>query len=110
MTTSDCVDEVGCDRSGCESGGGGGGWDDVGSGDGVGEWSRVMGLSKVCCGLSSGVMSTSGGVVVGRSAWGSGSIGSMVNCTCPITSPSWSDQVKVDVRCENTLGCALLPI
>ena len=41
MTTSGCVDVVGCDRSVCESGGGGGG------GDGVGEWSGVMGLGEV---------------------------------------------------------------
>ena len=99
MTTSDYVDVVGCDRSVCESGGGGGGGDGGGSGDGVGEWSGVMGLGEVSCGIAS----------EGRLAWGSGSVGSMVDVTCPITYPSWSDcHVKVDVMCANTMGCVLL--
>ena len=112
MTTSSCVDGFGCDMSRCgDVGGGGGGGDVGGGGDGVGEWSGVMGFSKVHCGLMSGVMSVSSGVVVGGSSWVLGSMCSTVDCTSPIMSPSWLVcHVKVDVMCPKNVGWFLLPV
>ena len=117
MFASGCDDVVGWDRSGWESGGGGGGGDDDGgggddggSGDVVGEWSGVMGLSEVGCKLTSDSGSISGGLVVGKSVWGWGLMCSMVDCTWPIMSPSWLDRVKVDVRCAITWGFVLLSV
>ena len=70
-----------------------------------------MGLGDVRWGLTSEGMSASGSVVVGRSAWGSGLVGSMVEVTCPITSPSLSDCcVKVDMMCANNQGGVLLAV
>ena len=46
-TTSGCLDVVICGRYFSESGGGGGGGEGGGGGDGVGEWSRVIGLGEV---------------------------------------------------------------
>ena len=111
MTTSGCVDVVGCDKSVYESGGGGRGGNGGGGGDGVGEWSGVMGLSEVRCGLMSRVMSVPSGVVVGGSSWVSWSMCSMVDYVSPITSSSWSVcRVKVDVMCPKTVGWFLLPV
>ena len=105
MVAFGCEDVVSC-----RSCGGGGGGDDGSGGDGVGEWSGVIGLAEVHCGISSRDMSASGGRVVGGSSWVSGSMCSTVDCVSQIKLPSWSVcRVKVDVMCPKTVGWVLLP-
>ena len=111
-TTSGCVDVVSCGGPVSESGGGGGG------GDGVGEWSRVIGLGEVW--LSGGLLSRgcefrlgypSIGAVVGRSAWGMGSVGAIMEVRCPITLPSlFGFLVKFDVMVATIRGCVPFPV
>ena len=97
MTTSGCEDNGGCDGFGCNSGGGdfdGGGGDeegcdDGGVGDGVGVWTGVEGLGKVCYDLWLEEIPASDDVV-GRSSWVLVMIGSVIDFDVPITSPCWS--------------------
>ena len=100
--SSGWVDVLGCGGPISDSGGGGGGGDVCGSGDGdgggggdgVGEWSGVMGLGEVWlsgglsgwwCEFTSKGISASVGAVTGRSAWGMGLAGAIVEDRCPVT-------------------------
>ena len=75
MTTSSCEADGGF---GCESGGGGGGGDDGGGGgDGVGEWSGVKRVTRLCGGLWLDKIPAFDGDV-GGSFWASAMIGSVI--------------------------------
>ena len=105
------MDAVGVDGCGgaCSDSGGGGGGGDGGGGDGVGEWSRVIGLVEVrpigglsrwggeskseniwliCQFMSSTFSSPPVGTVVGRLVWGI--VGVIVTVLRAVTSASLS--------------------
>ena len=118
--TSGCVDVLIYGGLVSDSGVGGDGGDGGGGGDGFGEWSRVTGLGEVWLsgGLSgwwfeftSKFISTSVGVVAGRSAWGTGSAGAIVEDRCLVTLLSLSGcLVKVDVMVAMIGGCVPHPV
>ena len=60
--------------------------------------------------MSSSVSSSSVGAVAGRSAWGTGSVGAIMEDRCPITLPSLSGfLLKVDVMVATIGGCVSYP-
>ena len=109
-TTSGCVDVVSCGGRVSKSGSGGGG-------DGVGKWSGVIGLGEVWlsggssgrgCDFRSG--SPSVGAVAGRSSWGIGSVGAIMEDRFPITLASLSGfLLKFDVMVATIGGWAPYP-
>ena len=115
-TTSSCLDAAGCGGPFSESGGGGSGGD---GGDGVGKWSGVIGLGEVWlsggllgrgCEFMSSTISPSVGAVAGRSAWGTDTIGAIIEDRRAITLTSLSGFLsKFDMMVAVIMDCASCP-